>query len=226
MSEFDARYSHSVKKLPPEQVDISTARLPLFWLAIAYTVFVIYGSLVPLNFQYHDMQWALDSFKNIQYLNLGIGSRADWVANILLFIPLAFLWLGVFWTSKNSAWRIPATFLVLILSIGLCISIEFTQQFFPPRTVSLNDIYAEIIGIFLGLILWHATGHRIVQLSRSAFQGGEQARIAALIVYSLTYLVLCLFPYDFLLSLNEFQTHLVSTKTGGYSLEIAIVVAF
>ena len=67
----------------------------LLWLAaLAYTAFVIYGSLVPLDF--HALPWdeAVARFGAIPFLKLGIGSRADWVANLLLFIPLTFLWMG------------------------------------------------------------------------------------------------------------------------------------
>ena len=112
--------------------DIPSARFSLLALAATYTLFVIYGSLVPLNYQHHSWQEAFEAFRNIRYLNLGIGSRADWVANILLFVPLAFLWLGTLWHSKNIVWRVVATLSVLLACSGLRLGIEFTQIFFPP----------------------------------------------------------------------------------------------
>ena len=155
---------HSTGSVPPhrrpdpDQADSTAARRFLLLLAFAYTAFVIYGSLVPLHFQRHPWEEAWAIFRDIRYLNLGIGSRADWVANILLFVPLAFVWLGTLWHSKNVAWRILATLLVLVACTGLSVAIEFTQIFFPPRTVSLNDIYAEILGAFIGISLWWAIG--------------------------------------------------------------------
>ncbi len=62
--------------------------------ALVYTAFVIYGSLVPLEFRALPWDEAVARFAAIPWLRLGIGSRADWVANLLLFIPLTFLWMG------------------------------------------------------------------------------------------------------------------------------------
>ncbi len=67
----------------------------LLWLAaLVYTAFVIYGSLVPLEFRAMPWDEAVAKFGAIPFLKLGIGSRADWVANLLLFIPLTYLWMG------------------------------------------------------------------------------------------------------------------------------------
>lgn len=195
-------------------VDISSARLSLLAMAATYTLFVIYGSLVPLHYQHHSWQEAFETFSNIRYLNLGVGSRADWVANILLFVPLAFLWLGTLWHSKNIVWRVVATLSVLLACSGLSLAIEFTQIFFPPRTVSLNDIFAEIAGATLGVTLWPIVGIRLVSLVRAILQGGVNARYAALIAYALAYAALSLFPYDFLLTHGEWQEHLASGKSG------------
>ena len=75
-------------------------RTLLWWLTLGYSAFVIYGSLVPLHFQRQPLDEAWAYFQQIPYLDLGIGSRADWVANILLFVPLAFLWHGVLWPRR------------------------------------------------------------------------------------------------------------------------------
>ncbi|MFA5243321.1 MAG: VanZ family protein [Sulfuricella sp.] len=147
----------------PEKPDRTRMRYILLLPAFAYTAFVIYGSLVPLQFQQHPWEEAWALFRNIRYLNLGIGSRADWVANILLFIPLAFIWLSVLWHGKNIFWRIAATLFVLAACASLSIGIEFTQIFFPPRTVSLNDIYAETLGAFIGVSLWWVIGAAVTR---------------------------------------------------------------
>lgn len=146
----------------PGELDRTRMRYFLLLPAFAYTVFVIYGSLVPLQFHPHAWEEAWAFFRNIRYLNLGIGSRADWVANILLFIPLAFIWLSVFWYGKSTFWRIAASFFVLVACVGLSIGIEFTQIFFPPRTVSLNDIFAEGIGAIIGIAACWMAGDRVI----------------------------------------------------------------
>lgn len=134
----------------------------LFWAALAYSAFVIYGSLVPLDFRPLPPEEALARFRAIPYLQLGIGSRADWVANILLFLPLAFLWLGVLWHRWHWGWRLAASLTVLAGAVLFSLALEFTQLFFPPRTVSLNDVLAETLGALAGVALWWMTGPRLV----------------------------------------------------------------
>jgi hypothetical protein len=64
---------------------------------------VVYGSLVPLNFNPRPLHEAWQTFQAMPYFWLGIGARAERVANILLFIPLSFLAAGA--VDVNSAWR-------------------------------------------------------------------------------------------------------------------------
>ena len=75
--------------------------LSLWWAA--WVAFVIYGSLVPLD--YHGIPWdvAVTRFSQIPFLDLGIDSRADWMANLLLFIPLAFFWTGALAHGRHPA---------------------------------------------------------------------------------------------------------------------------
>ena len=124
---------------------------------LVYTSFVIYGSLVPLDFVYLPWNEALDKFQNIRFLNLGIGSRADWVANILLFIPLTFLWTAFFHQAPDR-FRYFTALMILITAAILSLSIEFTQLFFPQRTVSKNDIIDEISGAIIGIAIWRCYG--------------------------------------------------------------------
>jgi glycopeptide antibiotics resistance protein len=121
--------------------------------AIGYLVFVVYGSLVPLRYTPLPWDHALARFQAIPFLQLGIGSRADWVANLLLFIPLTFLWLGWLWPRGVLA-RVVVSLCLLAAAVGIAVGIEFTQIFYPPRTVSQNDILAECIGAVLGIGFW------------------------------------------------------------------------
>lgn len=126
-------------------------------LALGYLVFAVYGSLVPLDFRPIPLDQALDRFRDIRFLRLGIGSRADWVANLLLFIPLGFLWVGWLW-PRSMTGRLLVSLLVWISAMALCFGIEFTQLYFPPRTVSQNDIMAEAVGALMGIGLWWWSG--------------------------------------------------------------------
>lgn len=179
-------------------------RQGLLLLALLYLIFVIYGSLVPLEFSYLPVADAWARFQAIPYLNLGIGSRADWVANILLFIPLAFLWLGVCWPRRLSL-RLVVVPVVWCACVVLAISIEFTQLYFPQRTVSRNDILAESIGATVGIAVWLWTGSALWRwvLDWNTARGGMAlaekvfwAYLALLFGYNLLPLDLTLSPVE------------------------------
>jgi len=51
---------------------------------------------------------------------------------------------------------------VLAAAVALSVGIEFTQIYFPPRTVSQNDLLAETIGALVGVALWCALGPRLM----------------------------------------------------------------
>lgn len=146
---------------PPDTASVSR----LFaYAALGYTAFVVYGSLVPLHFHPRPLHEAWQAFRDIRQLSLGIGSRADWVANVLLFVPLAFLWTGVLSGARPGIARMTfASVLVLACALAAAVAIEFTQIFFPPRTVSLNDIQAESIGALAGIALWGFAGRRLAR---------------------------------------------------------------
>ena len=63
-------------------------------LLLLYIGGIVYGSLIPFELRPHTLPEAWDAFLHIRYLNLGVVSRADWIANIVLYIPLGFLAVG------------------------------------------------------------------------------------------------------------------------------------
>lgn len=183
------------------------ARIALLW-----ALFIAYGSLVPLEFRPRDDAW--QRFLHTPWLQLGTGSRADWVANILLYLVLAYFVTGAVWTRRvGSALRS----LVLALSLGACLAlavgIEYLQLFFPPRTVSLNDLVAEALGTALGGLLWFVSGQRIAALWAGFISGGTHSLRALLALYALGYLSLAFFPYDLLISPSELAIKLARTDS-------------
>ena len=178
----------------------------LLWLAaLVYTAFVIYGSLVPLEFRALPWDQAVARFDAIPFLRLGIGSRADWVANLLLFIPLSFLWMGAL-SAGAGALRTALVMLALIpAAIALSVGIEFTQLFFPQRTVSQNDIYAETVGGVIGMLVWWGAGSRFVDWLQSWQRTHARAALAERLawVYLAGVLVYNVLPLDLTISLVE-----------------------
>ncbi len=175
------------------------------FLGTVYAIFIIYGSLVPLDYRSIPFEQALESFKHIRYLDLGPESRADWIANIILYIPLSFL-LGASLITENGRFKYLFATLITLFGLTLAFSIEFTQQFFPPRTVSINDLIAETIGTLIGLTLWLNFGTQWQNLSQHIHIGGRQALIASGVFYGVAYLFVGFFPFDFVTSATELKT--------------------
>jgi VanZ family protein len=108
---------------------------------VAYLAFVVYGSLLPFELRDLSFPQALQAFADIRFLDLDVASRADWIANIVLYIPLAFL--GCTWAAGTRRLKVARSFaigLVFVFCVSIAVTIEFTQLFFAPRTVSLNDL--------------------------------------------------------------------------------------
>ncbi len=175
-------------------------RLKTVWLVAAYAAFVVYGSLVPLDYRALPLDEALSRFARIRFLDLGVASRADWVANGVLYLPLGFL--ATRWLKPAlgpvlgwAAW-VPA----LALCAALAVGVEFAQLFFPPRTVSQNDLIAEGLGSLLGAWLGLVAGPSLGRLLEGWRAGGHQLSLRLLEVYALAYTVLCFFPFDLLLT--------------------------
>jgi glycopeptide antibiotics resistance protein len=186
-----------------------------FFIFLAYLAFVGYGSLVPFELRNYTLDQAIEQFASIGYLELGAASRADWVANIVLYVPLAFL--GCAWAvgmRTQNPLRYLAALPVFAFCIAVAIALEFTQIFFAPRTVSLNDLLAETLGSLAGIALFGLGRQHIAHLYASFVQGGRQSVIAAAVVFSLLYVTLSLFPYDFVISPQELASRLESDNQG------------
>jgi glycopeptide antibiotics resistance protein len=183
--------------------------------ALGYLAFVVYGSLVPWDFQPLPLDVARQRFQAIPMLELGVGSRADWVANGVLYVPLGFLFARALgFLGAPLAWL-----LAVLLCVAVATGVEFAQLFFPPRTVSQNDLLAEFIGSALGASLALVLGPWVARLHEAWAERGRQLGQHLLDVYAVLYVALVFFPYDLLLSGHE-----VATKFESSSWSFGLVV--
>lgn len=210
---------HSTPKYPQQKSNSDlpstpSARFSILAFAVAYTLFVIYGSLVPLDFHPQTWDQAWETFQHIRLLNVGTQGRADWVANGVLYIPVGFLIATLFTRSKRHHTLVLAFIGSLLFSFTLAVTVEFSQLFFPPRTVSINDVAAEFIGSTLGAFI----AVRWPDQFRSFFSmlTGNPDRLVARILktYAIGYVAFSLFPYDFLVSVPELKWKLDSSSWG------------
>ena len=72
------------------------------WSFLASVLFLIYASVLPVQFRPCSLEDAVAVFEQIPWLNIQLYGRADWVANLLVVLPLG--WLGaaaIDWGRKS-----------------------------------------------------------------------------------------------------------------------------
>lgn len=195
---------------PPQT---APARLWPLWLA--WVVFVVYGSLVPLDFHPLPIDVAWQRLLQAPMLKLGVESRADWVANGVLYLPIGFFTTGVLMGHRAGAGRrLLAAALGLAFGCALAVAVEFAQTAFPPRTVSRNDLLAESIGSALGMLIALIGANRFRSLLAGYGLGGRSLARRLAVFYALAFPALALFPFDLLLNAVEWQAKLDGGLTG------------
>lgn len=182
-----------------------------WWLA--YAAFVVYGSLVPFDWQPLPLAEAWERFQSTPFLQLGVESRADWVANGVLYVPLGVLGARA---QAGAGGRIGlgGGLVAWVLATLLAVAVEFAQLQFPPRTVSQNDLIAEALGAALGVLLAPQLQGWLDRAAR--VWGRDSGRLAQLLLagYAAAYVLYAFFPYDLLLSRNELADKLASPMWG------------
>ena len=171
---------------------------------LMYALFVIYGSLVPLEFQPVPLDEAVDRLSEIFVLPLLVDSRTDVLTNVVLFIPLGYCWLAALRTDRRGG-RLAAALLVIVCCVALSVTIEFTQIFFLGRTVALSDMLAECSGGIVGVALWLSSGEIVTALARNVSVERERPALMQrlLLVYCVGLFVSQMLPLDLTLGLGE-----------------------
>lgn len=191
----------------------STPLLPLAFL-LSYLGFIVYGSLIPFDFTPLSIDSAWQQFQQTRLLQLDIQSRADWIANGILYLPAGFLAAEWFSGRQPQRAQIVPMFFALVGCCLLAVSVEFTQLFFPSRTVSLNDIIAEWVGSLAGVAVAHFSRHWLRQFLTFKTATRQEGVSLLLLAYLIGYITYSLFPYDFLLTGAELAAKLSSNQWG------------
>ncbi len=140
----------------------SPCRRIYLFVGLGVAAIAVYGSLVPFDYRPLSLHEALDRVRQLPYPSLATGGRADLAANVLLFVPIGYCWLGALVAGRRSAAR-TALFLPLVALAALALSaaLEFSQLWFPPRVVSWRDVVAQAAGNGLGMGLWLMIGQTL-----------------------------------------------------------------
>lgn len=188
--------------------------------AVAYTLFVAYGSFVPLEFKAISLHDALDQFRHVPYYHLGVYKRQDLVANLLLYLPVGFFWAGAVsdfcrWGFRGFIAAVAAVVAISLIQATTVVGIEFAQLWFPRRTVSMNDMLAEAAGCGLGMVAWFVLRNKVPPwIERLVSRTTGDADLFVLLLYTyLGGLVLYqLIPFDLVLTPEEIRRKIIDGR--------------
>ena len=170
----------------------------LAWLALAWGALVIYGSLTP--FEYRPRSWS-EAAEILQIIADNppiIGSRADWLTNVLILVPIGFAGLGALLLDRDSlAKRIGAILLVFSGGLVLTLVVEGAQLWFRDRYPAKADVIAQTLGNFAGMGAWVLVGQPLAHWSRRHLHGPPASRLFWLLaVYAGGLAIYSLLPLD------------------------------
>jgi len=181
-------------------------RLSFAAWALIYALAVTYVSVVigPLGFHYvqRDVGEAWQALLAMKYVEHGSDQRADWMANLAMTIPLGFLCMGAFWTRGSGPQRWIAASGAVLSCLIFVMAVKYAQLFFPPRTVTLNYVVAQSLGVLLGIVLFALTREPLSFTWRERDFGARALR-ATLQIYAALLILFLLFPFDFVLSVSD-----------------------
>ncbi len=200
----------TVQAIPPspERMRSVSWALPA-WLSLGA---VLYITLMPFRFDDLGLAQAWEIYRSMEWPRMKSRARQEWVANVLLFMPLGFCWMA--WLSggmRSPAARLVTGALACLFCLAVTASVEFMQTWMPLREPSPADLSANFTGGVLGVLAWcwfHPRWPRWRDALRT--QGLQRA----LALYAIVYLLVGLLPFDLLLSMQELRTKLSSGHAG------------
>jgi VanZ family protein len=176
------------------------------WLALGMLLLAVYGSLIPFHYRPRPLAEALSAFRHIAYYDPSdLGARGDWAVSVALFLALSYLLMAALCVDRRRRVGLCAAPAVVLACAVLSVAIEFVQLYFPPRTVSLNDIAVETLGGVAGTLLWLTGGQRITRWVRRVGTATGLTGLAGRLFpgYLALLLVVLLMPFDLTVSTGE-----------------------
>jgi VanZ family protein len=185
---------------------ISLRRNHFLLLSALYALAMIYLSLVlgPAGLHYVPLGLgeAWDKFLGVRFVHHASNQRPDWIANMLLPVPLAYMLNSAFGFGLDTRRRVTGIAASLAISVFFVLAVKYAQLFFPPRTVTLNYITAQLIGTVLGVVTFQLSHTRLYPRLAALFEDGDGLTIV-LGAYTVWLISYYLMPFDFTLSVGD-----------------------
>lgn len=189
-------------------IDACDLRRWFLYLFVGTLFLLVYGSVIPVKFEAKPFDLAWASFRETPWLKPQLYGRADWVANLLILMPVG--WFGaaaIDWGRKSSRLLLACMPLLVGFLCLTVLGIEFLQSWFPPRTQSLNDIAAGCMGSLLGCLSWLLAGRATVRagLRITTKELDREWLWTASLLYIAGYLLFAILPVDLVISISELE---------------------
>jgi glycopeptide antibiotics resistance protein len=164
-------------------------------------LFATYIGLVPFRFEFTRDTSVLDAF--LHRAEFSITSRANFLANALLFVPIGFFGTGAFIRRRTGATFAAALCGLLVGSTALSLSVEVLQTLTPSRTPSMADVAAQVLGATIGILGWLAIRREVHAWAAGVTSSTSIGPLATgLWVYAAFLTLALLLPLDVTVSLS------------------------
>lgn len=173
--------------------------------AVGYALLVLYVSTVlsPLGFNFTplpiDTAWAQFQTRAFSLMDTGSDQRADWLGNLMMLVPLGFLGMAALTPRDRPSLPAVQASVLLLVGIGSILLVKWAQLFFPPRTVTLNYVMAQSIGLLVGIVL-HVPWTRAARRIEARGWHAQDVAHLLLFVHAAVVFVFLLMPLDIALS--------------------------
>jgi VanZ family protein len=153
-------------------------------------------------------------YEYIMFYLSGRFSRSDWLANVLLFMPLGFVWMGVTWPGRRFLPAAARALAIWVVAVLFQMALEFGQIYLPGRSVSHQDVIAAMQGAALGIALWWVAAPRVLaRIERwNELRNAEGLAGWALGPYAIALTVYSMLPLDLALSPSKLHEKWVRGK--------------
>lgn len=181
-------------------------------LLLAHLLFLPYAS-TPLAFDE-----ALRRFAGLSWAALGSDQNVALVSRTLMFAPLGLLLAVALVPRPQSARAVVGGALAAAIGVAWALCVNFAQLWFPARTVLLNLVAAEVVGVAAGALGWGLAGAAWLAWWERTTSGGRGGLRSALGAYVLVYVAVSLTPFDFVTSRAELAEKVAARMVAAWML--------
>ncbi|MEZ5757407.1 MAG: VanZ family protein [Emcibacteraceae bacterium] len=178
-----------------QDIDKKIARLLLNATSLIF-LFIFYAALLPYNIISSPRGVSLiDFIETLKYSPTG-EEQGQWIAHIIFTALLTFV--ASMYAQIKGQKKIWLIIYGAIIVFGFLV--EYCQMFIGSRGTSLEDIYANLAGLFFGFILWKFFGTFSSDALRYFLKNQKMPIEFVRKLYLAFVIIIILFPFDFFIN--------------------------